>query len=66
MSEIIRPESRTLAGKHIRLEPLDLRHVDGLVAAAEVDRPLRVDESGCPPEKPVNLQLVLRPATASV
>ena len=29
-----------LAGRHIRLEPLDLRHVDGLVAAAAGDRSL--------------------------
>ncbi len=30
----------TLAGKHILLEPLDQRHVDGLVAAAAADRSL--------------------------
>jgi len=30
-------ESLTLFGRHIRLEPLDLRHVDGLVAAAAAD-----------------------------
>jgi RimJ/RimL family protein N-acetyltransferase len=29
-----------LAGRHVRLEPLDRHHVDGLVAAAEVDRSL--------------------------
>ncbi len=29
-----------LAGRHIRLEPLDLRHADGLVAAAAGDRSL--------------------------
>src|SRR5271163_620004 len=33
-------ESPVLAGKHVRLEPLDLRHVDGLVAAAANDRSL--------------------------
>jgi N-acetyltransferase len=33
-------ESLLLAGKYIRLEPLDHRHVDGLVAAAAVDRSL--------------------------
>jgi RimJ/RimL family protein N-acetyltransferase len=38
MTEIIRPE--VLSGTHVRLEPLDLRHVDGLVAAAAVDRSL--------------------------
>lgn len=31
------PESVTLTGKHVRLEPLDHRHIDGLVAAAAVD-----------------------------
>ncbi len=40
MAEIIRLENPVLAGKHIRLEPLELRHVDGLVAAAAVDRSL--------------------------
>ena len=40
MAEIIRTESPVLSGTHIRLEPLDLRHVDGLVAAAAVDRSL--------------------------
>jgi len=30
-------ESVVLTGKHIRLEPLDYRHVDGLVAASAVD-----------------------------
>jgi RimJ/RimL family protein N-acetyltransferase len=30
-------ESPTLAGRHIRLEPLDPRHVDSLVAASAVD-----------------------------
>ena len=33
-------ESPVLAGSHVRLEPLDLRHVDGLVTAAAVDRSL--------------------------
>lgn len=33
-------ESHVLSGKHIRLEPLDHRHVDGLVAAAAVDTSL--------------------------
>ena len=36
----MKTESVLLAGKHIRLEPLDHRHVDGLVAAAAVDRSL--------------------------
>jgi RimJ/RimL family protein N-acetyltransferase len=36
----VKTESVLLAGKHIRLEPLDYRHVDGLVAAAAVDRSL--------------------------
>jgi RimJ/RimL family protein N-acetyltransferase len=40
MAEIIRRESPVLAGTHVRLEPLDLRHVDGLVAGAAVDRSL--------------------------
>jgi RimJ/RimL family protein N-acetyltransferase len=40
MAENMRPESPVLAGRHIRLEPLDLRHVDGLVAAAAGDRAL--------------------------
>jgi RimJ/RimL family protein N-acetyltransferase len=30
-------ETIELAGRHVRLEPLDLRHVDGLVAASAVD-----------------------------
>jgi N-acetyltransferase len=30
-------ESLVLSGRHIRLEPLDLRHVDGLVAASAGD-----------------------------
>jgi RimJ/RimL family protein N-acetyltransferase len=30
-------EALVLEGRHIRLEPLDYRHVDGLVAAAAVD-----------------------------
>ncbi len=33
-------ESLVLSGKNVRLEPLDHRHVDGLVAAAAVDRSL--------------------------
>ncbi len=33
-------ESFVLSGKHVRLEPLDQRHVDGLAAAAAVDRSL--------------------------
>lgn len=33
-------ESPVLPGRHIRLEPLEPGHVDGLVAAAEVDRAL--------------------------
>ncbi len=32
--------SVVLAGRHVRLEPLNLRHVDGLVAAAAGDRSL--------------------------
>src|ERR1700690_1051560 len=40
MAEIIRTESPVLAGKHVRLEPLDLRHVDGLITAAAADRSL--------------------------
>ena len=30
-------ENVPLAGRHVRLEPLDLRHVDGLVAASATD-----------------------------
>jgi RimJ/RimL family protein N-acetyltransferase len=30
-------ESPELLGRHVRLEPLDYRHIDGLVAAAAVD-----------------------------
>lgn len=37
---MIRRENPVLAGRHLRLEPLDLRHVDGLVAAAAGDRSL--------------------------
>jgi len=33
-------ESLVLRGQHVRLEPLDYLHVDGLVAAAAVDRSL--------------------------
>jgi RimJ/RimL family protein N-acetyltransferase len=33
-------ESPVLSGAHVRLEPLDHRHVDGLTAAAAVDRSL--------------------------
>ena len=36
----MKTESVLLAGKHIRLEPLDHCHVDGLVTAAAVDRSL--------------------------
>jgi RimJ/RimL family protein N-acetyltransferase len=36
----VKTESVLLAGKHIRLEPLDHCHVDGLVTAAAVDRSL--------------------------
>ena len=31
------PEEQTLQGTHVRLEPLDHRHIDGLVAAATAD-----------------------------
>jgi len=31
------PQNLLLSGRHFRLEPLDRRHVDGLVAAAAVD-----------------------------
>jgi len=34
------PESLVLSGKHVRLEALDHRHVDGLVAAAATDSSL--------------------------
>jgi RimJ/RimL family protein N-acetyltransferase len=40
MAENIKVESLLLLGRHIRLEPLDLSHVDGLVAAAAGDRSL--------------------------
>lgn len=33
-------ENLVLAGRHVRLEPLDLRHVEGLAAAAAADRSL--------------------------
>ncbi len=33
----VRNEDLVLSGKHVRLEPLDHRHIDGLVAAAAVD-----------------------------
>ena len=33
----MKTESRVLTGKHIRLEPLDHRHVDGLAAASAAD-----------------------------
>jgi len=33
-------ESLALSGRHVRLEPLDHRHLDGLVVAAEVDSSL--------------------------
>ncbi len=33
-------EDLVLSGTHVRLEPLDHRHIDGLVAAAAVDRSL--------------------------
>jgi RimJ/RimL family protein N-acetyltransferase len=36
----MRTESPVLAGRHVRLESLDLRHADGLAAAAAVDRSL--------------------------
>jgi RimJ/RimL family protein N-acetyltransferase len=35
--EVMRMESPVLQGRHIRLEPLERRHVDGLVAAAATD-----------------------------
>jgi RimJ/RimL family protein N-acetyltransferase len=34
---IVQTEPRILTGRHIRLEPLDVRHIDGLVAASAVD-----------------------------
>jgi RimJ/RimL family protein N-acetyltransferase len=40
MTEIVRVGSSVLAGTHVRLEPLDLRHVEGLAVAAAVDRSL--------------------------
>jgi RimJ/RimL family protein N-acetyltransferase len=36
----VETESPVLRGTHVRLEPLDHRHVDGLIAAAAVDRSL--------------------------
>jgi N-acetyltransferase len=36
----VETESPVLRGTHARLEPLDHRHVDGLIAAAAVDRSL--------------------------
>lgn len=38
--EAMQTESPVLSGTDIRLEPLEYRHVDGLVAAAAADRPL--------------------------
>ena len=38
--EVMQAESPVLSGTHIRLEPLDHRHVDGLAAAAATDRSL--------------------------
>jgi RimJ/RimL family protein N-acetyltransferase len=35
--EVMRMESPVLQGRHIRLEPFERRHVDGLVAAAATD-----------------------------
>ena len=34
---IVETESLVLPGRHIRLEPLDVRHIDGLVAASAAD-----------------------------
>ena len=39
-------ESFTLQGKHIRLEPLEHRHLDGLVAAAGDDAALFYEKLG--------------------
>jgi len=36
----MKTENFVLGGKHVRLEPLDHRHVDGLAAAAATDRSL--------------------------
>ena len=36
----MRTENAVLTGRHVRLEPLDLRHVDGLVTAAADDASL--------------------------
>jgi RimJ/RimL family protein N-acetyltransferase len=36
----VKKEDVLLAGKYVRLEPLDHRHIDGLAAAAAVDRSL--------------------------
>jgi RimJ/RimL family protein N-acetyltransferase len=33
----VKPEAPSLSGRHIQLEPLDLLHVDGLVAASAAD-----------------------------
>ena len=39
-SIVMRPEDVVLQGAYIRLEPLALLHVDGLVAASSVDASL--------------------------
>jgi RimJ/RimL family protein N-acetyltransferase len=35
--EVVKTDAPVLTGKHVRLEPLDRRHIRGLVAAAAVD-----------------------------
>lgn len=37
VAEIASQKTSALAGKHVRLEPLERRHINGLVAASEVD-----------------------------
>lgn len=63
-------ESFTLQGKHVRLEPLEPRHVDGLVAAATGDHELyrwsRVPQSKDEAKAYVDTALAWRDAGAAV
>jgi RimJ/RimL family protein N-acetyltransferase len=63
-------ETTELAGRHVRLEPLDLRHVDGLVAASAVDPSLYqwspVPQGGVEAARYIDTALAWRDAASAV
>ena len=52
-------ERITLSGRHVRLEPLSLEHVEGLVAASNVDR-ATYDYTEVPPDAPAMTDYIER------